>query len=309
MDSKLRYYILMVLATIMWAGAFVAGKLGVNEFSPIILTYLRMLIAFIIIFPIMVNKNKKDWKIKKENLLLVFSLGIIGMIGYHLLFFNALRFTTVSNASIINAFNPLITAILASFILKEYLSIKKILLIFTAFIGVVLTITNWDLKMVFTTSFNRGDLLMLMAATCWAIYSIIVKKGMKVMKPLKLTTYTFLACVVVLTPFALKEIIFDNALIVKPMAYIAILYMAIFPTVGGYTIQQYCIRELGPSTTALFINLVPVFSIIMAVLFLDEGFFMLNTISIITIIISVFIFTKIKNRTKIITKTKRNKLS
>jgi drug/metabolite transporter (DMT)-like permease len=296
MDNNIKYYLLMVLATIMWAGAFIAGKLGINEFTPVILTYLRILIAFLILFPIMKKRNPKTWKLEKESYILVLSLGLIGMTGYHLLFFNALRFTTASNASVINAFNPLITAVFAAMILKDKLSIRKIALIISAFLGVTLTITQWDLSIIISGGFNIGDLLMLSGATSWAIYSILVKKGMKKMSPMKLTTYSFLACVIILTPFALKEIIFDQALKVQPTAYLAIFYMAIFPTVGGYTIQQYSIKALGPSTTALFINLVPVFSIIMAVIFLKEDFYYLNALSILMIIFSVYTFIRLKEK-------------
>ena len=294
MKKNIKYYLLMVVATIMWAGAFIAGKLGINQFSPVVLTFLRMFFAGLIIFPIMKNKYKENWKIGKENFLLIISLAIIGMIGYHLLFFSALRYTTASNAAIINAFNPLITAVLASFILKEYISIKKIFFILTAFIGVLLTITNWDLLSLINNGLNKGDFLMLLGATCWAIYSIIVKKGTNVMEPLKLITYTIITCVILLSPFALKEIIFDKALIVTPSAYMAVLYMAIFPTVGGYTIQQYCIKELGASTTALFINLVPVFTIIFAIIFLNEKLYLLNIVSITIIILSVLMFNMVK---------------
>lgn len=296
MDNNIKYYLLMVLATIMWAGAFIAGKLGINEFTPVILTYLRILVAFLILFPIMKKRNPKNWKLDKESYGLVLSLGLVGMTGYHLLFFNALRFTTASNASVINAFNPLITAVFAAIILKDKLSFKKITLIITAFLGVTLTITQWDLSIITSGGFNIGDLLMLSGATSWAIYSILVKKGMKKMSPMKLTTYSFLACVIILTPFALKEIIFNQALMVQPTAYLAIFYMAIFPTVGGYTIQQYSIKALGPSTTALFINLVPVFSIIMAVVFLKEDFYYLNALSILMIIFSVYTFIKLKEK-------------
>ena len=299
MNKEFKYYFLMTLATIMWAGAFIAGKLGINQFSPVVITFLRLLFASIIIFPIMVYKYKENWKIKKENILLVFSLGFIGMTGYHLLFFNALKYTTASNAAIINAFNPLITAVLATIILKERISFKKIFLILTAFLGVLLTITNWNLKSLIVSGLNRGDFLMLMAATCWAIYSILVKKGMSRMEPLKLTTYTFLSCVVIVMPFALKEIILDNALNVTSNAYLAVIYMAVFPTVMGYTIQQFCIKEIGPSTTALFINLVPVFTIIMALVFLHEQLFLLNIVSVSIIIISVFMFTKIGKKEKV----------
>ncbi|MGM0379712.1 MAG: DMT family transporter [Bacillota bacterium] len=304
MESNLKTYILMVIATIFWAGAFIAGKLGINNFTPVVLTYLRIGLATLIIFPFMKKRNKGNWKLAKKDFPIVFTLGLVGMTGYHLLFFKALEYTTASNASVINAFNPIITAILSIIILKDKLSIKQISLVILAFIGVFLTITEWNILKVFSNGMNKGDLIMLIAATCWAIYSIIVKKGMKRLTPLKLTTYTFVACIIILTPFFLREVILYNALNVPKKSYLAIIYMSIFPTVGGYTIQQHSINEIGPSTTALFINLVPIFSIIMAVIFLNESFYKLNFISIFMVIFSVFLFLKTRSSKKLKVKKK-----
>ena len=293
MKRSRKIYFLMVAATIFWSGAFISGKLGINKFSPLMLTFLRFLTATLIIFPIMKEKEEENWKISKENLKEILPLGIIGMIGYHLLFFGALKYTSATKASMINAINPLITAVLASFFVNEKLSGKKIILIITAFSGVVLTIIDWDIMKILDMSFNRGDVLMLLATSCWAVYSILVKKTLKNYTPLKLTTYTFVSCVIMLFPFAIKEIIFDGALNVGIKPYLAVLYMGIFPTVIGYTIQQASIKEIGAGKSSLFINLVPVFSTIMAVVFLHETVKPVNIISGIVIIVSVVIYSRI----------------
>lgn len=290
MNNK-KYYGLMTFGTILWAGAFIAGKLGVEKLSPLLLTYFRMLFATILIFPILILKDK-NWKIEKKLMKYVFLTGLVGMIGYHLLFFTALRYTTASNASIINATNPIITSIFAYIILKDRLSTRKILFILTAFIGVLTTIINWDFMNLVNFSFNKGDLIMIIGTTCWALYSIIVKRVMHYFTPFKLTAYTFLASVIILTPFALYEIVSLDFSSIGVMPFYAVLYMAIFPTVMGYTIQQVVIKELGPSTTSLFINLVPIFSVLFATIFLKESFNYLNLISGCIIIYSVFNFSK-----------------
>lgn len=295
MKNNYKYYLAMIITTILFAGAFIAGKLGSSSFSPIVMTYLRIGLATVIIFPIMIYKEKENWKLKRDEVLTAFKLGLIGMTFYHFLFFTALKYTTASNAAVINASMPVITAILASFMIKEKLSFKKILLILLAFLGVLLTITKWNFVDIYNNGFNKGDLIMLCATTSWSIYGIFVKKEIRSTSPLKMTTYSFLMCVLIVTPFALKEILFDNALMVPPSAYLAILYMAIFPTVIGYTIQQACIKQLGPSQAALFVNLVPIFSIIMALVFLKESIYPLTFISAGMIIGAVIMFTKIKD--------------
>lgn len=298
MNNK-KYYGLMTFGTILWAGAFIAGKLGVEKLSPLLLTYFRMLFATIIIFPILILKDR-NWKIEKKLVKYVFLTGLVGMIGYHLLFFTALRYTTASNASIINATNPIITSIFAYFILKNRLSARKMLFISTAFIGVLTTIVNWDFNNLIHFAFNKGDLIMIVGTTCWALYSIIVKRVMHYFTPLKLTAYTFLGAVIILTPFALYEIVSTDFSNIGIMPFYAVLYMAIFPTVMGYTIQQIVIKELGPSTTALFINLVPIFSVLFATIFLRESFNYLNLISGAIIIYSVFSFSRESKMVKVL---------
>lgn len=297
MKEHYKYYIAMVFTAILFAGAFIAGKLGVSSFSPVVMTFLRMGLASIIIFPYMCYKEGSNWKLDRRELIVSLKFGIIGMTFYHILLFNALKYTTASNASVINASMPIFTAIFAMFILGEKLSLKRSFFILTAFIGVVLTITNWDIGIIFSSNFNHGDLIMLCAAISWSLYSVFVKKDTKDSSSLKLATYSFLVCTIIVSPFALKEIFVDKSLSgIAPSAYGAIAYMSIFPTVIGYTTQQLCIKNIGPSTAALFINLVPVFSIAMATVILGETLNPLNLVSAGIIIISVIAFTKTKEK-------------
>ncbi|MBN2899313.1 MAG: DMT family transporter [Clostridia bacterium] len=277
--QKKNNYILMSFAAVFWAGAFIAGKLGINELSPIMLTYLRFLFASIILFGVMKRHMGTDWRLSKSDYKMVLQLSVVGMIGYHLPFFLALRYTTASKAAMINASNPLITAALAALFLGDRLTMKRIGYILIAFMGVLLTITDWQIFDILHLGVNKGDLIMLFASCCWSSYSVLVKSATAKMHPLKLSTYTFIGCVLLLTPFALKEMILDHALNVSAGAYAAVIYMAVFPTVLGYTIQQLSIKEIGPAKTALFINLVPVFSTVLAIAFLKEAVNPINILS------------------------------
>jgi drug/metabolite transporter (DMT)-like permease len=282
------------MSSLFWAGAFIAGKLGVNELSPISLTFFRFFFASIIIFIIMVKYEKKDWKLKGKDWLPVIITGIVGMVGYHIFFFTALKYTEASNASILAATNPIVTAVLASYFIDEKLGIKRIMILILALVGVVLTITNWDLSILINLTFNKGDLIMLVAVTCWAIYSVIVKKVMDRYSPLILTTYSFIVCTLVLLPFVIKEFMQTSILDISIRGWMPVLYMAVFPTVIGYLIQQMSIKEIGASKTAIFINLVPVFSVILATAILGEELGILRLVSGSIIILAVYLNSKIK---------------
>lgn len=289
-----KIYLLMIMASLFWAGAFIAGKLGVNELSPISLTFFRFFFASIIIFIIMVKYEKKDWKLKGKDWIPVIITGIVGMVGYHIFFFTALKYTKASNASILAATNPIVTAVLASYFINEKLGIRRIMVLILALIGVILTITDWNINSLVNLSFNKGDLIMLLAVTCWAVYSVIVKKVMDRYSPLILTTYSFIVCTVVLFPFVIREFLQSSIFNVSIRGWIPVLYMAIFPTVIGYLIQQMAIKEIGASKAAIFINLVPVFSVILSAIILNEELGYLRLISGFMIIIAVYLNSRIK---------------
>ncbi len=293
MSSK-KTYLLMLIGTFFWAGAFIAGKFGVATMSPVLLTYFRLLIAAAILYPIVAKREKNLLLLDRAGWRKALATGLVGMIGYHLFFFTALRYTSATKASVINAINPLLTAVLAALLLGEVIPQRKRLFILTAFVGVLLTITGWQPLILLSERPNIGDLLMLCGTSAWAFYGILVKRALVDRSALTFTAATFLSAVILLTPFAIFEMTAPGFEWPDPLAWWAVLYMAIFPTVIGYSIQQVAISSIGPSRTALFINLVPFFSMLLAFLMLGETIDPLNLASGLVIVTSVVLFLRRK---------------
>lgn len=296
--SNKKIILLMLLSSVFWAGAFIGGKVAVEEFPPFALTFLRFFIASILIFAAMIKFEKKDWRLRKEDLPVMLFLGLVGMVGYHILFFMALKHTTASNASMIAAINPLITTVLAAIFLNEALNLKRVGAIFLALIGVLLTITRGDLGIIKSFDFNKGDLLMLVAVACWAVYSIVSRRVMDRYSPLILTSYSFILCALFTFPFALMEGPLKFLPQTTYKGWLGVVYMAVFPSFIGYLVQQTSIKTLGPSKTAIFINLVPVFSLILSALILKEQITAFTIFSASLIIIGVYLTSRLKVKIK-----------
>lgn len=267
--TKNKIYILMVCSALFWAGAFIAGKYTVPYIPTYTLTFLRFFYATIILFFVM-KRMGVDFKLEKDKIPVYLLTGTVGMFGYHILFFTALKFTTAINSSIIAAINPMMTALLAMIFLRSKLKAKQAFGISLSFVGVFLTITGADLSVLQNFSINKGDLWMLAAVAAWAAYSIISKSRGKGISPIVLTYNSFLVCTILLIPFVVYERPWTFLPSVPVSAHMAVLYMSIFPSVIGYLVQQMAIREIGPSKASIFVNLVPVFSILLAVLILGE---------------------------------------
>lgn len=287
-----KVYFLMILSTVFWAGAFIAAKLSAPYIPVFTLTFLRFSIATVILYFIILIKDKRVYRLKREDIPVFLFTGIVGMFGYHTLFFTAVKYTTATNSSIIGASNPIITCVLCFIILRDKLSLKKWLGIFLSFTGVLITLTNGNLETLIKINLNKGDLLMLIAVCLWALYSIYSKKVMPRYSPITLTFYSFLFCSIILLPFVIYEKPLSLAGSIPMFSYGAVLYMSIFPSVIGYLVQQMSIKEIGPSKTSVFINLVPVFSMILSYIILHENITLIKVFAAALIISGVYISQK-----------------
>ena len=131
--------------------------------------------------------------------------------------------------------------------------------------------TGASLETLRSFSFNPGDLLMLTAVALWAAYGVFSRSKGQRFQPIVLTFYSFVVCVLFLLPFVLFEQPWAVLGSLRPATWTAILYMSVFPSVIGYLSQQVAIKRIGPGNASMFINLVPLFSILLSVVLLNEA--------------------------------------
>ncbi|WP_211226105.1 DMT family transporter [Psychrilyobacter atlanticus] len=260
---------LMVIATLFFSGAFIAGKFSIAEFPVYSLTFFRFLIAAVVLFLIMWKKGE-DLTLEKADIPRILLLSLLGMVGYHVFFFTALKYTSSVNTSLIAATNPIMTTIMASLFLKEKFPKKAVGGILISFLGVAMIVTNGSIDVIKNMNFNIGDIYMLLAVLSFSLYFIVLKGIVGRVAPIKLTSYVFLFCVILLIPM----VIYENPMSFLPSTtwtgWSSLIYMSIFASVIAYLIQQVSVKRIGPAKTSLYVNLVPLFSMIMAYFILGE---------------------------------------
>lgn len=283
-------YFLMVIAAFVWSGAFIAGKFAVPYIPTFTLTFLRFLVAAVVLFPIMKTMERRNpenrCRLTVKHLPIFAFTGIVGMFGYHVLFFLALKYTSAINSSIIGATNPIVTTFITILVLRYRPPKLQAAGILISFLGVVLTISGMDLKVLSSFQFNKGDIVMFAAVICWAAYGVFSKEKGSCIPPVALTFYSFLVCTVILVPFVIWEKPWTLGEI-PAAAVLAVIFMAIFSSVIGYLFQQIAIKDIGAARTSIFINLVPVFSMILSVAILHETLMPAKIFTTILIIIGV----------------------
>ncbi len=295
-DKQVR--LLMVLTSLLWSGAFITGKLSVQEFPPFALTFFRFLFALPFIFIILYVREPKNLFPRGQQWRALILLGFVGTFCYHAFFFTALKYTTAINSSLIGAINPIITTILAVLFFSERLTPWRVFGIFLSFSGVFIFITNGDLQLISQFQVNWGDLLMLMGVFCFSLYALLSRRFMKQyqLTPIMVTAYTFLICVVISIPFVLWENPVTYLSATTARGWLSILYMSVFASVLGYLFQSIAIQRIGAPSTAVFINLVPIFTIIQSITILGESITSLKLICAAIVITGVYLATRQERR-------------
>lgn len=280
-------YLPMLLSIFLWSGTYIAGKFAISELSTMNLMLFRYVTASIIMLPFIAMAMKGRIPGKKDTLLII-ATGITGMFGNNVMFFMAIKYTSVMNASIIFATAPLLTAILASIFLDEPITGKRLIAIVVALIGVILLITGGNIETIRTMQFNRGDLYELGAALCAATFTIIATKVTRY-SPVVVITYGMITTTILtaITVTFMGSFSMQIIMNLSPLAWKSIAYLVVGASCIAYLMQQLSIKLIGPNRTAAFVNLSPAITMAMAAYFLGERISPIQCVSALIIVAGV----------------------
>ncbi|WP_079524511.1 DMT family transporter [Solibacillus isronensis] len=282
--------LLLILATLLWGGNFVIGRAVSGDIPPITLAFLRWIVAFLVFFPIAYQRTKKEWPSLRQHLGAVIVLALTGVAAFNTLVYIGLHYTTSINASLMNSSTPIIIYILSFIFLKEHLTKFQLLGTFLSLAGVLFIISGGSLQSLLSFSFNKGDLIVLVAVVCWSVYSLLIKKYAG-----KLPGYsTFLVTIafgaIMLLPFAVYEQLTSSQAIVWNASTIgAIIYVGIIASIVAFLSWNTGVVSLGANKAGIYLNFIPLFATIFAVLFLNEQLLLAQIIGGIAVIAGVFI--------------------
>lgn len=259
--NKYKVWILLVLCNLFWAGNYVFGKYVVGEMTSLWITFSRWLLASFILIAAAAVLEKPDWRKALKEWQILTAMAVVGVIAYTIILYEALNYTSSTNAALVSALNPAVMAVFAALFLKEKISKVQGVGIGVSLVGVFVILTKGNLGQIFQMQYNIGDLMMLAAIVVWTIYSIIGKR-LKGVPTITATALSSAIASLLMAPFALYEGIDIGAL--SPIAWTGIIYITIFPSVCSFIFWNIGVRELGANKTAIFLNLIPVFTAIIS---------------------------------------------
>ena len=293
MSKNTKAYIMLILATLFWAGNFTIGKFAYTEnVPPYSLAFFRWILVWIILIPFTYKEITKINKEVKNNLSLFFILGFTSVGIFSAFTYNALNYTQVINASLFNTAIP-VSIILVCFLLKiEKTNIFQISGLIVSVLGILAIITRLDLKILLTLNFNKGDIYMIIAIISWGIYSAFLKKKTLDISLLSLVHVVCTFGLIILLPAFLFELAQGKTTEVNSNLIFILLYIAIFPSIGSYYCWAGAVSIIGANRAGIFLSLIPLFSTIFAMIFFNEKFLFFHFIGSILIILGLFLSNK-----------------
>lgn len=277
-------YLLLLITMVFWAGNAIAGRLAVDDVSPFVLTWLRWTIGAIVLIIVAWPHLKRDWPVLCRHWRYIAFMGATGFASFNAFLYSALVHTTALNATILQAGMPMIIFSLNYLIFRTAVRSLQIVGYSVTLIGVLVATSQGEIGQLLGLEVNRGDLIMLAAVLVYSTYSVALRA-----KPelhwLSFLATLFVTAALVSLPLALYEAITSAAIWPTSLKGIGVvLYTAIFPSIIGQALFIRGIELIGANAAGLFVNLVPIFGALLAVLILGERFQAYHAVALILVL-------------------------
>lgn len=286
-SNKASAYVSISFVCVFWGISFISTKICFQWFTPFSLAAVRFIMASVILF-IIVKLKEKNVVIDKQDYKKFFLAGFTGVFLYFAFENIGLQYLPASLASILLSAIPAFAAIVDSFVLKVPFTKKKFISIALSMLGVAFAVGfNVEAD---SRSILIGSILMILAALSWVVYSYMTAPLQNKYSSIIISYYQSLfgaLCFIVFLPFNPIDLTGFNAI-----GFINLTFLGVVCSALCYLFYNYSIRKLSVLVCSIFINIMPIITIIVSIFVLDEKFTLLQFLGTALIIFSVFLITQ-----------------
>ena len=296
MSKKYLAYLLLVVATLFWSGNFIVGKFAtLFEIPPLTLNVFRWISVWIILIPFTYKEIYNNFSYIKKNLLVIGFMGVITISTFNSVVYFALNYTQVINAVLVLAAIPAATIVLSLLMRIEKTNFFQICGLILSIIGIGSIISNGEIQRILSLSFNKGDLWMLVCVLTWALYSTLLKKYKFKFSQFSLIQLMVSIGILFLIPQYFYEQSIGLEVNFNKAFFLILFYVVVFPAIAAYYCWQKGIEIIGPNRASMFIQLMPLFSAVMAIIIFNEKFELYHFAGASFIILGIYLSNKKAN--------------
>ncbi|WP_262261161.1 DMT family transporter [Serratia proteamaculans] len=260
-------YLGVIIATFFWGTNFNAGAYIIAHQPPITASIERFSLATLALLLFFGLRGQLRLSTLKNNWLAFLGLGVLGFTLFNLCTFFGLQSTTPINGALILATTPLWTLVFGVIWENEKLNGSRIAGLLAGFIGVVLVITKGQIQTLLRLEVSPGNGIILLGSLAWALNMVGTRRLVHNATAIETTSYSMLFGTLALLPLGF---IFENPLqslaTVSLSVHLAVVYLALCGSLLAYLLWFNGLEKIGSVRTAIFFNLAPVFTMLVATL-------------------------------------------
>jgi drug/metabolite transporter (DMT)-like permease len=261
------YTLLPLLAVLIWSGNTVVSKMAAGAIAPAEINFYRWLLAALLLTPLALRGTLRNWPAIRPHLGKIVVLGLSGMVVYQGLGYYAAYLTTATHMGIIASLAPVMALALAVPLLGQRMSLGVLVGAALSIVGVLVVVSSGSLAQLLASGIGMGDGLMLLAMLAYTLYAVLLKKWrIHGVPALQLLYLQVLVAVIGLFPVYLFSAKTGLSAANVPL----VLYAGVLASVLAPFLWMHAVANIGPSRATMFFNLLPLFTAVIAAVFLDE---------------------------------------
>ncbi len=259
-----------LIATIFWGGSFIIARLAVGEISPLTLGFCRWAVTLAILLCFALPRLKREWPIAKTFLVQIIAASALGVAAYSPLVYVGAQTTSAVNLALIGVTSPMFIVIISACMGTKQ-SLNTWIGCFLALVGSVYLVCNGNLEQLLGIQFALGDILMLIAAMGFAIYSIILKKIPEGLSSITVMTLLTLFAVLMLVPCVIWEVNQPNMVFnINGTVIFSIVFAALCASLTAWLTWNIALTKAGPELCGMIYYTMPLWGGLFALVFLGE---------------------------------------
>lgn len=266
-------YLLLSLAVLAWAGNWVIGRGMRHEIGPVAMGFWRWCLALCLILPFCWDELRTKWDVVRQNWWRLTLLGMLGTVAFNTMVYVGLQHSRSTDSTLFNSIVPIYIVIISWLTFGERISLRQGIGIALSAFGVVTIVSRGNLSSLLDMSFNVGEIWILIAMLLWAIYTVLLR-----WRPRQLSAIAFLGAMLLLSlptllPFYMWELFTRGSFEISLATVAALAYYATVPSVIAYLLWNRGVAQVGPNRAGLMAHLLPIFTVVLSVVFLGEQVF------------------------------------
>lgn len=282
--------VLLIASSFFWSGNFFSGKVAfLTNLTPFKLSFFRWILALLILLPFTYKQIIIDLDYYRKNIFLMIIISILGVTFFNSFTYISLRSSMVINSTLMASIAPVMMIGFSWLLFRTKTTKLQFAGIILSLIGAFSIILKGNLDNLYNLYFTSGDLWMIAAVISWCLYSVLLKKIDSKTSQLANLEVMIIIGIIFITPFYIFESVNSTFLPSSQLDFVIISYVAVFASIVAFFSWNKGVSIIGPNRASLFLHLIPVFSAVWAITFLDEKFAFFHIIGVIFILSGIIL--------------------